>query len=189
MAQVVRFEKPWTIGFGRNENGFPRWHILICCHCGTDCADELYMVQHEMWEKATAPLERGGYLHFRCLEARLGRHLTHEDFIDVLCNHLPAVGHHLSQDRRFAPCSTCSRNGDRGYGCDACDQTGLVPASEPQYPVNYEWDRWGDATSSGVRVEAHRQGDEQAPLCERPVPPGEPDGPREPGGSPPATSK
>jgi len=133
MAQVVRFEKPWTIGFGRNENGFPRWYILICCHCGTDCADELYMVQHELWEMATkSPLEREGYLHFRCLEARIGRHLTSEDFIDAPCNSLPAVGHHLSREQRFAPCVSCSKHGNRGYGCEACDETGLTPVNELQ---------------------------------------------------------
>jgi hypothetical protein len=62
----------------------------ICKDCGTDTtpsegAREDYMVHNELWRAAGMPEEDGGfYLCIGCLEKRLGRELTAEDFTSFL---------------------------------------------------------------------------------------------------------
>lgn len=56
-----------------------------CMDCGVDTSviDEYYMVQHELWKSVA---ERDGMLCIGCLEKRLDRKLTPNDFIDALVN-------------------------------------------------------------------------------------------------------
>lgn len=55
------------------------------CNVDTNEIHEYYMVRNEIWQEA-----KGGgfqyYLCIGCLEDRLGRKLTPEDFTDVPCN-------------------------------------------------------------------------------------------------------
>jgi hypothetical protein len=62
-------------------------HPAMYLHCG-DCdvdvvaRGESYMVRDEVW-----PIHHdGGRLCIRCLEARIGRRLTPEDFTDCMLN-------------------------------------------------------------------------------------------------------
>jgi hypothetical protein len=58
-------------------------NLFFCCH---DCDDddiEYYMVQNDLWEKYGCGL---GMLCIDCLEERIGRKLTVEDFTDCNAN-------------------------------------------------------------------------------------------------------
>lgn len=54
-----------------------------CAHCGGEVR-ELYMVEDAVW--LTAMPDRKGHLHFGCLERRIGRLLTQDDFYDAAVN-------------------------------------------------------------------------------------------------------
>ncbi len=56
-----------------------------CVDCGIDTIeiDEYYMVWNDIW-----PLEGRGMLCIGCLENRLGRELTREDFTDAPINEI-----------------------------------------------------------------------------------------------------
>jgi hypothetical protein len=54
------------------------------CRENTCRLDEYYMVRHALWESAVP--ERRGFLCIGCLEARVGRRLTPDDFPDLPCN-------------------------------------------------------------------------------------------------------
>ncbi len=92
--QKIRVVKPWMLGVGEDEQGRPRWYLRLCLHCGLEC-EEMYMVFDSLWESVTRGPEREGYLHFLCLESRLGRRLTVEDFTIAPINYFGAVEQHL----------------------------------------------------------------------------------------------
>lgn len=63
----------------------------LCLDCGVDTMDlpfkldaEVYMVHDALWAQAVP--EHAGMLCIGCLENRLGRQLTPEDFADVPIN-------------------------------------------------------------------------------------------------------
>lgn len=59
-----------------------------CLDCGVNTLsiDEYYMVQFGLWDKATSSA-RSGMLCIGCLETRIGRTLTSEDFIEAPINY------------------------------------------------------------------------------------------------------
>jgi hypothetical protein len=63
----------------------------LCADCGEDTFGtddgDWYMVRDEVWTAAGMPAESGAmYLHRRCLENRLGRRLTREDYTGAPIN-------------------------------------------------------------------------------------------------------
>jgi hypothetical protein len=58
-------------------------HQFLCIECG-DRTRDMYMVRNEIWRQAV-PVG-GGYLHFACIEKRLGRPLHLDDFQDLPIN-------------------------------------------------------------------------------------------------------
>jgi len=57
----------------------------FCAECGIEGRED-YMVKNSIWNESGS--KRGEVLHLRCLEKRLGRLLTVEDFTEVPCNSL-----------------------------------------------------------------------------------------------------
>lgn len=61
--------------------------IMLCNDCNVNTSihgiQEYYMVQHELWESVAGNCE---FLCIGCLEARLGRELTPEDFTNYPIN-------------------------------------------------------------------------------------------------------
>ena len=53
----------------------------IDCSACTQCLDEYYMLQHEIWLKIKGDGNKKGMLCIPCAERRLGRALTFEDFL------------------------------------------------------------------------------------------------------------
>lgn len=66
--------------------------VLPCHDCGVDTCSaalgEYYMVTDDVWA-ASGLAEDGGYLCIGCLETRLERLLTPDDFTDAPVNWLP----------------------------------------------------------------------------------------------------
>lgn len=62
---------------------------MICMGCGvdTDAIDEYYMVQFEIWKTSVPKWAQRGILCIGCLEDRVGRELTTEDFIEAPVNY------------------------------------------------------------------------------------------------------
>lgn len=62
--------------------------MFNCLDCGVNTADahEYYMVKNKVWRKVHP--KDDGMLCISCLEARLGRVLTHKDFTDAPVNAL-----------------------------------------------------------------------------------------------------
>lgn len=58
---------------------------LAPCGVDTSTAGEYYMVNEHVWLKSGMQ-PKGGMLCIGCLEGRLGRKLTHEDFTDCPLN-------------------------------------------------------------------------------------------------------
>lgn len=59
---------------------------FLCMDCGFDtCNTEFYMVHNELWLSAGMNT-RSGMLCIGCLEKRIGRTLTDNDFTDCLLN-------------------------------------------------------------------------------------------------------
>lgn len=56
-----------------------------CRDCGYDTIDEFYMVHDSVW-LASGLSKRGGLLCIGCLERRIGRQLTSDDFRDCPAN-------------------------------------------------------------------------------------------------------
>jgi hypothetical protein len=67
-----------------------------CAECGEVCSD-YYMVRNEVW--AAAGMSHG-VLHLRCLEKRLGRDLTLDDFMDSPANAAIRFGWRMCSDAR-----------------------------------------------------------------------------------------
>jgi|SRR6516164_6890082 hypothetical protein len=75
----------------------------VDCGLGTMTAHEWYMVKDAVWELAWVDRRKSWYdkapgaqvLCVGCLEARLGRQLTREDFTGAPCNN-PHRGHAMS---------------------------------------------------------------------------------------------
>lgn len=67
------------------------YYMFKCSDCGecTQCLDEYYMVEDEVWSLATDPKEKPKLLCIGCLESRLGRLLTKDDFSAVPLNEMP----------------------------------------------------------------------------------------------------
>jgi hypothetical protein len=55
-----------------------------CAHCGGKSLLQQYMVTDDVW--AAAGMNHKGFLHLYCLEKRLDRRLTIDDFTDVPIN-------------------------------------------------------------------------------------------------------
>ncbi len=70
-----------------DEADYPEFEPMICAECGLEVED-YYMVYDSLWNAVGAG---DGFLHIRCLEDRLGRPLTVEDF--TLCNCNEWQGH------------------------------------------------------------------------------------------------
>jgi hypothetical protein len=61
---------------------------FACMDCGvcTNCNSEYYMVHDEVWYSVITAMDKGHMLCIGCLEARLGRLLTKDDFTDAPVN-------------------------------------------------------------------------------------------------------
>lgn len=64
-----------------------------CAHCGGEVR-EVYMVEDRVWLAAMP--DRKGHLHFGCLERKLGRFLTSEDFYEASVNNAVYFGMRLA---------------------------------------------------------------------------------------------
>lgn len=61
--------------------------LFICRDCEFDTfQSEYYMVKNSLWIDAGMPLHGGGMLCIGCIERRLKRKLTKNDFIDAPIN-------------------------------------------------------------------------------------------------------
>ena len=79
---------PSAFGYGADEGDRTMW---LCLDCGVDTQeiDEYYMVDWPVWEEATGGIYGGppnGMLCIGCLETRLGRELTPDDFLPAPIN-------------------------------------------------------------------------------------------------------
>lgn len=65
--------------------------VFKCMDCAmcTLCNDEYYMVQNELWSEAIP--EKHGMICIGCIEQRLGRLLTKDDFTDAPLNSMNLV--------------------------------------------------------------------------------------------------
>ncbi len=61
-------------------------HYWNCKFCGNSTYNEYYMVTDAVWNKAHC---KTGFVCVGCIETRLGRNLTFQDFKHVPCNWLP----------------------------------------------------------------------------------------------------
>lgn len=57
---------------------------MMCSGCGNEVTD-YYMVRTDLWANYGAG---DGFLHLKCLEKRIGRAITREDFSDAPINRL-----------------------------------------------------------------------------------------------------
>jgi hypothetical protein len=62
-----------------------------CFECGRPCYD-WYMVRNHVWAQVAPGAKRRGVLHFSCLEKRLGRLLTEDDFTRMPINQSVFIG-------------------------------------------------------------------------------------------------
>jgi hypothetical protein len=62
--------------------------MFRCMDCGvcTNCNGEYYMVHDEVWYSAITAMDKGHMLCVGCLELRLNRLLTKDDFTDAPVN-------------------------------------------------------------------------------------------------------
>lgn len=67
-----------------------------CDLCGGTERLESYMVKKHVWDEAMDGRE--GFLHLRCLERRLCRRLTIEDFTDAPINDMLRYGYGMLED-------------------------------------------------------------------------------------------
>jgi hypothetical protein len=51
---------------------------FYCVGCGDDVTDEFFMIHHHLWDEY---IRHGGWMCVSCVERRLGRELTRDDFI------------------------------------------------------------------------------------------------------------
>jgi hypothetical protein len=67
------------------------YYMFKCSDCGdcTQCTDEYYMVEDEVWYSAITARSKPAILCIGCLESRLGRLLTKDDFSDAPLNSMP----------------------------------------------------------------------------------------------------
>ena len=67
------------------------FYMFKCYDCGvcTDCSAEYYMVEDEVWSLAGNGKRTPGILCIGCLEQRLDRLLTKDDFAPVPLNEMP----------------------------------------------------------------------------------------------------
>lgn len=73
-----------------------RRRSTTCVECGRFCGDNYYLAR-EVW-KATGLERFDGVLHLACVEKRIGRRLTLEDFTDAPLNdQVRWVAEHLAQ--------------------------------------------------------------------------------------------
>jgi hypothetical protein len=90
-----------------------------CFDCGSD--DDYYMLRDEVW--AATGMGRRGHLCIACVEERLGRTLTREDFTDVDVNDLSQAWPRSARliDRLRVGCRNCGGWVPRGYAvCVVC---------------------------------------------------------------------
>jgi hypothetical protein len=66
----------------RKQSEADRWR---CLDCRTDTRTEYFMIHDELWIQ-TGIGHHGGKLCIACLEERIGRRLTSDDFLDVPIN-------------------------------------------------------------------------------------------------------
>lgn len=69
----------------------------FCLHCQEPMGMDYYMVTDQVWISAGVPEK--AELHLTCLETRLGRRLTIEDFTDVPVNQMIRFGWEMAQLR------------------------------------------------------------------------------------------
>lgn len=65
-----------------------------CPHCGQSVGRDYYMVTDETWALAEVPID--SQLHLLCLQERIGRPLTIEDFTEAPVNMLIHFGYGLA---------------------------------------------------------------------------------------------
>lgn len=67
------------------------YYMFKCSDCGdcTQCTDEYYMVEDEVWYSAITARSKPAILCIGCLEQRIGRLLTKDDFSDAPLNSMP----------------------------------------------------------------------------------------------------
>ena len=66
------------------------YKLFECMDCGmcTNCNGEYYMVHDEIWYSAITAMDQGHMLCIGCLEQRLGKLLTKDDFTGAPVNDL-----------------------------------------------------------------------------------------------------
>jgi hypothetical protein len=83
---------------------------MFCDDCGidtlTETFQEYYMVKDNVWLRAKSDKE--GFLCIGCLENRLGRRLSYQDFSECNLNTCIAYGLYNASDRLFNRITTLS---------------------------------------------------------------------------------
>lgn len=79
------------------------WAQFDCADCGTNTStphgnSEYYVIHTDLWEQIGMTVN-GGMLCIGCVESRLGRELTGDDFVNCCANLEPDVSERL-RDRR-----------------------------------------------------------------------------------------
>ena len=72
---IYRRDRDGDVRVGRFHYPERRIH---CRDCGGDVTDEFYMIHHHLWDEY---VRVGGWICVPCVEDRLGRRLTRDDFI------------------------------------------------------------------------------------------------------------
>lgn len=88
-----------------------RQQLFICDDCGVNTSEihEYYMVHDDIW-RSVAGDSLEGMLCIGCLEDRLGRRLTAEDFTDCILNNAKVSLFVALKNWRFADCSNRLRS-------------------------------------------------------------------------------
>jgi hypothetical protein len=130
-AQLILFEElPSELAarLAEAELAHQEERAFYCLDCDVDtyAIDEYYILHHSVWRRANPAI--AGMLCLGCLERRLGRQLTPEDFAPSLVNDHPE-------------CRRSTRLRARLAGAPADDS----PPTEKQLGVQHEAPRTGDA--------------------------------------------
>jgi hypothetical protein len=67
------------------------YYMFKCSDCGecTQCMDEYYMLKDEVWHSAITARSKPSILCIGCVESRIGKLLTKDDFAPVPLNEMP----------------------------------------------------------------------------------------------------
>lgn len=80
LLRFQTYKHRFTIQHFRISHQRRKYFDQPCNDCGIDMFDSDYMVYDWIWRETGLPFTGGNFLCLPCLEARLGRTLTKEDF-------------------------------------------------------------------------------------------------------------